>query len=69
MENSNIAYENSHPHYALVSEGINKSIKEAYREAYNIDFIEFPTGDYNRANEMLNELQLLVTERRQVNPA
>ena len=69
LENSNIAYENSHPHYALISEGINKSIKEAYRKAYNIDFIEFPTDDYNRANEMLNELQLLVTERRQVNPA
>lgn len=69
LENSNIAYKNSHPHYALVAEGINKSIKQAYREAYNIDFIEFPAGDYNRANEMLNELQIVVNERRRVNPS
>ncbi|MGP5211895.1 SIR2 family protein [Psychrobacter alimentarius] len=69
LENSNIAYKNSHPHYALIAEGINKSIKEAYKEAYNIEFIEFPAGDYDKANKMLNELQILVTERRRNNPA
>lgn len=69
LENSNITYKASHPHYALVEEGMEESIKKAYKEAYNIDFIEFPLGDFSRANEMLEELVQLVNKRRETNPA
>ncbi|REH40320.1 SIR2-like protein [Paraperlucidibaca baekdonensis] len=69
LENSNITYKNSHPHYALVSSGMNEAIKKAYKEAYNIDFIEFPAGNYSKADEMLKELQAQVTHRRESNPA
>nr|MBV6628878.1 SIR2 family protein [Oceanococcus sp. HetDA_MAG_MS8] len=69
LENSNITYKASHPHYALIGAGMNPSIKSAYKEAYNIDFIEFPEGDYEQANEMLVELVGLVQRRREANPA
>jgi len=69
LENSNITYKASHPHYALVEAGMEESIKKAYKEAYNIDFIEFPAGDFSRANEMLEELVQLVNNRRETNPA
>lgn len=69
LENSNITYKASHPHYALVAEGMEESIKKAYKEAYNIDFIEFPAGDFDKANEMLGELVQLVNNRRETNPA
>lgn len=69
LENSNITYKASHPHYALVEEGMEESIKKAYKEAYNIDFVEFPPGDFAKANEMLEELVQLVNKRRETNPA
>lgn len=69
LENSNITYKASHPHYALVEEGMEESIKKAYKEAYNIDFIEFPSGNFARANEMLEELVQSVNKRRETNPA
>ncbi|MCE0558699.1 SIR2 family protein [Motilimonas sp. E26] len=69
LENSNITYKASHPHYALVEEGMEESIKKAYKEAYNIYFIEFPSGDFARANEILEELVQLVNTRRETNPA
>ena len=52
----------------MVQEGMDEHIKKAYRESYNIDFIEFPKGDYGRANEMLDELVQLVNKRRETNP-
>jgi hypothetical protein len=69
LENSNITYKASHPHYAFVPSGMDEVIKRAYKEAYNIDFIEFPEGDYTKANEMLEELVQSVVKRRQSNPA
>lgn len=69
LENSNITYKASHPHYALVEEGMDKSIKKAYKEAYNIDFIEFPAGNFAKAYEMLEELVQQVNKRRETNPA
>lgn len=69
LENSNITYKASHPHYALVEEGMEESIKKAYKEAYNIDFVEFPAGDFAKANEMLEGLVQLVNKRRETNPA
>jgi hypothetical protein len=69
LENSNITYKASHPHYALVEEGMEPSIKKAYKEAYNIDFIEFPAGEYGKANDLLEELVRLVSVRRENNPA
>jgi len=69
LENSNITYKASHPHYALVQEGMNESIKKAYKESYNIEFIEFPKGDYSKANEMLEDLVQAVNNRRETNPA
>lgn len=68
LENSNIAYEDSHPHYAFIAEGMSGPIKEAYKRTYNIEFIEFPKGDYDEANKMLNDLQLAVNDRRESNP-
>jgi len=69
LENSNITYKDSHPHYALVSDSMNHSIKNAYKEAYNIDFIEFPAGDYITADKMLKDLEVQVIQRRESNPA
>ncbi|MEH6685743.1 MAG: SIR2 family protein [Halopseudomonas sabulinigri] len=69
LENSNITYKASHPHYALVEEGMEPSIKSAYKQAYNIDFIEFPAGDFAKANEMLEDLVQQVNNRRETNPA
>ncbi len=69
LENSNITYKASHPHYALVQEGMEVSIKKAYKEAYNIEFLEYPAGDYAKANEMLEELVQAVNKRRESNPA
>jgi hypothetical protein len=48
---------------------MNESIKNAYKEAYNIDFIEFPSGDYAKSDELLKDLQVQVIQRRESNPA
>ncbi len=69
LENSNITYKAPHPHYALFPDGVNVSIKKAYKEAYNIEFVEFEDGNYEQANEMLEDLVLSVNKRRESNPA
>lgn len=68
LENSNITYKTPHPHYALVETGMNDAIKAAYREAYNIEFIEFETGNFTQANDLLRELVTEVATLRETNP-
>lgn len=69
LENTNIVYKTSHPHYALIEAGMNPSLKAAYTKSYNIQFIEFPQGDYDAALSALSELNVKVLEKRASNPS
>lgn len=57
LENSNIAARSAHPHYIVTGDDLNPAIKESYKRSYNLEFIEFPYGDYNTLNKGVNDLK------------
>lgn len=69
LENSSIAEYSSHPHYFVTGNNINSAIKEANKNAYNIEFIEFEEGNYDKLNQGLTELAESVKELRSLNPS
>jgi len=64
LENANIAAPESHPHFAVVSDAIHPAIKMSWSKAYNIHFIEFPDGDYDKLNNGLSDLAAEVVDFR-----
>ena len=56
LENASIAAPKSHPHYAIVSSDAHPALKRSWANAYNIQFLEFPAGEYDELNGRLEEL-------------
>ena len=69
LENASISARSSHSHYALVEDSLQSDIENAARNAYNIHFIKYPAGRHELAEEMLLELDGLVTTFRENNRA
>jgi hypothetical protein len=67
LENSNIVSIGSHPHYICSEDNIHVAIKEAMVKTYNIEFVEFPHGQFNELENGLEELANEVEHYRQVN--
>ncbi len=57
LENSNIAAKSAHPHYIAVGNDTDPVLKESYKRTYNLEFVEFPAGDYNALNSGISELK------------
>lgn len=57
LENINLFSTSQHPHYALVSKIDHKSIKDANKHSYNVEFLEYPSGQHNRVRELIAELR------------
>lgn len=68
LENANIASIGAHPHYACLENNIHPSIKEALNRTYNIEFIDFQSGNFLELEAGLEELANEVESYRQSNP-
>lgn len=69
LENVNISAPSAHPHYFVTGNDLNPSIKEANKTAYNLEFIEFSSGNYNELNQGLFDLVENVKSFREINPS
>ena len=69
LENVNICAPSSHPHYFVTGNNINDAIKKANKNAYNIEFIEFPANNYEELNDGLLDLAISVKTLRETNPS
>ncbi|ULL13087.1 SIR2 family protein [Paenibacillus sp. H1-7] len=67
LENANIAAKCSRPHYILSGDNWNMSVKKAIKSTYNLEFLEYPAGQYDLIPEALNDLLSLVLEHRNEN--
>jgi hypothetical protein len=56
LENANIAFDSSRRHYAFIANDTNPILREASSRAFNIQFIEYPTGDYVALEGILRDL-------------
>ena len=68
LENANIAAPSSHRHYFVTESGTHESLKAAASKAYNLQFVEFPKGDYCDLEASLTELAERVKLYRLENP-
>lgn len=69
LENSNIAVPSVHKHYFLTEESqLHPALKKAMEDAYNLEFITFPQGDFAFLEENLRNLCDMVLEHRDLNP-
>jgi hypothetical protein len=68
LENSNIAVQSSHKHYAFVSDELHPDIEQALSNSYNIHFLKYPKGKYDEAEKALKTLSAEVTQFRILNP-
>jgi hypothetical protein len=69
LENVNITAPTEHPHYLIMGEGVNPILKKSNKTSYNLDFIEYPAGNYVELNNGLAELALKVQAVRESNPS
>jgi hypothetical protein len=69
LENVNITAPSSHPHYFVTESNLHSAIKDANKRAYNLEFIEFPIGEYDELNTGLIELTEIIEEHRISNPS
>ncbi len=69
LENVNITAPTAHPHYFILGNNVDPIIKRANKISYNLDFIEFPAGDFDELNEGLFELLAEVQNLRMSNPS
>jgi len=51
----------------IIGNDMNNILKKSYKTSYNLEFIEFETGNYNELNEGLAELALSVQKIREAN--
>lgn len=68
LENVNIAAKSAHPHYIAIGDDTNEELKNAFKKTYNLEFIEFPAGQYDELNKGLTELKESVKNLRVTNP-
>jgi len=69
LENSNIAAQCDHKHYALISDELHPDIEQAAARAYNIHFLKYPKGEHSEAEKALRDLATKVMEFRIANPS
>lgn len=69
LENVNIAAPSAHPHYFVTGNNINNAIKLSNKSAYNIEFIEYLSGDFTELNDGLFDLSESVKDHRLTNPS
>jgi hypothetical protein len=69
LENSNIAAQSCHKHYAFISDDLHPDIEQAMSNTYNIHFIKYPKGRHDQAEEALKELAQSVNLFRICNPS
>lgn len=69
LENVNITAPSDHPHYFVVGNNMNNILKKAYKNSYNLEFIEYSAGEFEELNKGLEELYEKVEELRQSNPS
>jgi hypothetical protein len=67
LENATIAAPSGHKHYFVSSSGTNHALKAAAENAYNIQFVEFPAGQYDILNDSMEQLSELVLAYRAEN--
>jgi|GEM_PF-354252 len=67
LENANISAKCGRPHYALVGDDKNDSIKKAIKSTYNIELLEYPNGKFELIPEALNDLLNAVLQHRMDN--
>lgn len=68
LENVNIIAPSEHPHYFIMGDGGHEVLKKSNKISYNLDFIEYPAGDYESLNAGLEDLALKVQAIREANP-
>ena len=64
LENMNRIGFTEHPHYALVSKMDHPSLRDSYKEAYNVHFLEYAKGQHQELSESINNLKERVREFR-----
>lgn len=69
LENVNITAPTPHPHYFVIESGINPTLLKANKNAYNLQFIDYPAGQYAELNGALLELVNDVQDHRLANPS
>lgn len=69
LENVNIMAPSDHPHYFVIGDDMEDILKRSNKNSYNIEFIEFPSGNFNELNTGLAELSDKVQEIRMSNPS
>ncbi|MBA1259867.1 SIR2 family protein [Pseudomonas oryzihabitans] len=65
LENINIYSSSDHPHYALMSRFEHASIKDAMKETFNIEFVEYSSGQHELVPLALTDLRERVASLRQ----
>ncbi|KON47722.1 hypothetical protein AL013_07060 [Mariprofundus ferrooxydans] len=68
LENSSIAAPSAHPHYAFIQDNISDDIESALAKSYNIQYLKYPEGDHDYANEAIIDLAESVEQFRVTNP-
>jgi hypothetical protein len=56
LENVNISAKSSRPHYAVVEDNRHESIRKVIRSTYNVELLEYPTGEHQIVTEALQDL-------------
>lgn len=64
LENMNRFNYTEHCHYALVSKMDHPALRKSYKQAYNVDFLEYPRDRHEELARSLLELKELVREFR-----
>ncbi len=69
LENVNITAPTPHPHYFVTGNDINEIIKQTNKASYNLEFIEYPAGNFDELNDGLLQLAEEVNQLRKDNPS
>lgn len=64
LENGFFSAPGRYKHFALIDEPEDPSIAEAVSKSYNLELVTFPTGQYEKATELILELASQVTAHR-----
>lgn len=69
LENSNIAAQSSHKHYAFISDDLHPDIEQAMSNTYNIHFIKYTQSRHDEAETAIKELADSVNKFRSLYPS
>lgn len=68
LENANISAPSSHKHYFVTGSGTPHSLKKAAERTYNLEFIEYESGNFETLSSSMNTLADRVLSYRSENP-